>query len=456
MKDMLYPDSASFRDPSGRVFWEGEKVYREVYPPYLPTYRKLMGNGLYDTLSSQGMLIPHTEIEGFAKGAAITIRPELIPFISYPYEWSFGQLKDAALLTLAINRIALDHHMSLKDASAYNIQFLNGKPTLIDTLSFEEYQPNAPWVAYRQFCQHFLAPLALASYTDRRLSQLLSIHLDGIPLDLASTLLPAKTRANLGLLTHLHAHSASQKKYQEPSLTPQASFKVAKNSLLGMLDHLQSTITRLSPKKNHSEWGTYYQNTNYSPESFEYKKATVKDFLHHSSPRIVWDVGANTGEFSALAAEAGAFVLATDMDTNAVETLYRQHRAHSILPLVVDIVNPSPAIGWANVERRSFLERIRPDLIMALALVHHLAISNNLPLRHIASFFAGTAPWLIVEFVPKEDSQVRRLLSSREDIFPNYNEKDFEECFGDYYSIEKKKAVPGTLRSIYLMRRRTA
>ena len=214
--------NASFRDPSGFLFTRDGVLYRQVNQVYAEDYRKLMDSGLYAKLVKAGLLIPHTEVDiepANKKLAFKVLCPEYVPFISYPYEWSFGQLKDAALATLSIQKRALKAGMVLKDASAYNIQFQRGKPTLIDTLSFEIYQEGEPWVAYRQFCQHFLAPLALMAYQDVRLSQLLRVYIDGIPLDLASELLPARTRWNLGLATHIHLHARAQKRYAEVAVS---------------------------------------------------------------------------------------------------------------------------------------------------------------------------------------------------------------------------------------------
>ncbi|MGE5373519.1 MAG: SAM-dependent methyltransferase, partial [Bacteroidota bacterium] len=208
--------SASFRDPSGFLFIREGVLYRQVNQKYAQEYARLMESGLYEKLVKARLLVPHVEVEGVQPESGEcfrVIQPERVPFISYPYEWSFGQLKDAALASLSIQKRALKLGMSLKDASAYNIQFVHGKATLIDTLSFELYKEGQPWVAYRQFCQHFLAPLSLMALKDVRLSQLLRVYIDGIPLDLASELLPWRTQLNFGLMTHIHLHAGAQRKY---------------------------------------------------------------------------------------------------------------------------------------------------------------------------------------------------------------------------------------------------
>ncbi|HOW91704.1 MAG TPA: hypothetical protein PK883_05240, partial [Anaerolineaceae bacterium] len=223
MSDASERIGASFRDPSGFIFKRGGVLYRQVNRAYQKAYDKLMSGGLYAGLTADGLLIPHEEVDEPPADPELVykiIRPQVVPFISYPYEWSFTQLKDAALLTLAAARSALEQGMVLKDASAYNIQFVGGKPVLIDTLSFDLYKEGAPWDAYRQFCQHFLAPLALASLVDIRLIQLLRVYIDGIPLDLASALLPGRTKFGLaGLAVHIHLHARAQQQYSDKQVS---------------------------------------------------------------------------------------------------------------------------------------------------------------------------------------------------------------------------------------------
>jgi hypothetical protein len=362
-------------------------------------------------------------------------------------------LKDAALATLSIQKRALKLGMSLKDASAYNIQFVRGKATLIDTLSFEAYKEGQPWVAYRQFCQHFLAPLALMALKDVRLSQLLRVYIDGVPLDLASQLLPGKTRLDFGLLTHIHLHAGAQKKYAGEEVKSRGG-SMSKQAMIGLIESLDSTIRKLEWKPGGTEWGNYYDITNYSDAAFEHKKQLVAEWTERINPKQVWDLGANNGVFSRVASEAAPYVISFDIDPTAVEQNYRQVKAEKnekVLPLLLDLTNPSPALGWANHERDSFGERGPADLILALALIHHLAISNNVPLPQVADFFAETGKWLITEFVPKSDSQVKKLLASREDIFPAYTRQGFESAFQSRFRIHEAVNVNESERVIYLM-----
>ena len=451
---------ASFRDPSGFLFTREGVLYRQVNQDYRVHYDQLMSSKLYSKLVEAGLLVPHEEMDIAPEApdlAYLVIKPEAIQFISYPYEWSFSQLKDAALATLTIQKLALEAGMVLKDASAYNIQFHHGKAILIDTLSFEIYREGEPWVAYRQYCQHFLAPLALMAYTDVRLSQLLRVYIDGVPLDLTARLLPRRTRYGLGLGTHIHLHAVAQKRYAGKSdVKTQTTRKMSKFSFMGLMDSLESTTRKLTWKPAGTEWGDYYaaSSSHYSQLAFENKKRLVSQLLERLQPATAWDLGANTGEFSRLAADRGALTMAFDIDPAAVEQNYqlvRQNQETRVLPLLMDFTNPSPSLGWHNRERHSLLERVPADVLLALAVVHHLAISNNVPLPMLADYLHDLGHWLIIEWVPKEDSQVQKLLASRLDIFTGYHQAGFEAAFGEYFTIHEKLPIPESPRILYLM-----
>ena len=450
---------ASFRDPSGFLFTDNGILYRQINRAYSNDYARLMDSGLYDKLVKASLLIPHVESDQLpaeSDSAFKIIQPDRVPFISYPYEWSFSQLKDAALATLSIQKRALKLDISLKDASAYNIQFVRGKATLIDTLSFEIYKVGEPWVAYKQFCQHFLAPLALMAYRDVRLSQLLRVYIDGVPLDLASGLLPAKTKFNFGLLTHIHVHAGAQKRYSDKVVAPRKG-GMSRQALTGLIESLESTVKKLTWKPAGTEWGDYYENTNYTDSAFEHKKQLVEEWSVEKKPALVWDLGGNTGVFSRVAASSGAFTVSFDIDPAAVEQNYRTvkiKKDQNVLPLVLDLTNPSPALGWDNNERDSFGFRGPVDMVLALAVIHHLAISNNVPLPQLAKFFAAHCKWLVIEFVPKTDSQVIKLLASREDIFPDYTREGFEAAFSTCFVIRKSESVRDSERMLYLMERK--
>lgn len=436
---------------------------RQVNLRYKENYDLLMNSGLYESLVSKKWLIPHKEVATEAQGDCYKIlEPEQLAYISYPYEWSFSQLKDAALLTMDIQLEALKFGMILKDASAYNVQFHNGRAIFIDTLSFEKYGEGQPWVAYRQYCQHFLGPLALLAYSDYRLLQLSRSFIDGVPLDLASQLLPTRTWFKYSLLSHIHLHAKTQQRYEDSGRSKQGSGATAKVSRLqldGLMASLRGATNSLAWKHAITEWGDYYQDTNYVDDSMLHKEELVSAYLSKCKPAAdatAADFGANTGKFSRLAMQQGYFTLAHDIDEVAVDKNYREAieaGETGILPLIQNLTSPSPAIGWANKERMSFTERHDVDVGMALAIIHHIAISNNVPLESVASFLSSICKNLIIEFVPKEDSQVIRLLATREDVFPDYNTEGFEQAFKQHFNIVASENVKGTERTLYLMQR---
>lgn len=451
---------ASFRDPSGYLFVQGGVLYRRISSSYKPHYDHLRSSGLYDKLVERRLLIRHEEVGAWVSennGSYLDIMPERIAFISYPYEWSFSQLKDAGLLTLEIMKEALASGMILKDASAYNVQFHRGKPVLIDTLSFEKYAEGKPWIAYKQFCEHFLAPLAVMALRDIRLGQLLKWNLDGLPLNLASSLLPRRTFLKFGLLAHLHLHALSARHYSEKTNSSTSGRIVTRDALLAIVASLHKAVEKLNWEPPKSQWVQYYSSEhNYSTEAMEEKKQFVEECLDEIRPGSVVDLGANTGAFSRFAVRRGIETVSCDIDPGCVEISYRSARDHNeqhLLPLLIDLTNPSPAIGWDNRERLTITERVRGDIVFALALVHHLAISNNMPLESVAAYFAKFGRYLVVEFVPKTDEMVRKMLSTREDIFQEYSREGFERAFEGYFKIVRSRDLKNSPRTLYLMER---
>src|SRR4030042_2031594 len=452
---------SSFRDPSGFIFYRNGSIYRQINTAYKENYDHLMDSRLYDSLVKAGLLVPHEEVDIAPEEPADAykvIKPQRVPFISYPYEWCFSQFKNAALATLEIQKKALDFGMSLKDCSAYNIQFVHGKPLFIDTLSFKKYIHGQPWTAYRQFCRHFLSPLALMCYKDTGLSRLFRVYMDGIPLDLASSLLPGRTWLKFSLLSHIHLHAKS-KKYYADKVVDASKHKMTQFSFRGILDSLESAIRGLNWQPEHTEWANYYEDTNYSAAALEHKKKLVAEFLDQTCPKSVWDLGANDGMFSRIASNRGIMTISFEIGRAAVEKNYLkcvEKNESNILPLLLDLTNPSPGIGWQNEERLSIRQRGPVDTVFALALVHHLAISNNLPFNKIADFFEKICSSLIVEFVPKTDSQVQRLLSTRKDIFPGYKQDVFESEFSRCFTIQRSEKIKDSERTLYLMRKNGA
>jgi SAM-dependent methyltransferase len=456
-------DPGSFRDPSGFIFRRNGVVYRQINESFAARWGDLVSSGLLDDLHARGFLIPHDAaplaVAMQPDLAHAVIRPEPLDFVSYPYEWSFGQLRDAALLTLDVQAACAEAGFTLRDATAYNVQFLRGRPVLIDTLSFERAEAGRPWAAYRQFCEHFLAPLALMARRDVRCGLMLREFIDGLPLDLAASLLPGRTKLNPGLLSHVHLHARAQRRYADWTEAGAAATTGRTLSPLrqrALIDSLRRTVAGLHWEPAGTEWADYAENTSYGDEAARRKDELVREYLRDATGERVWDLGANTGRFSRIAAALGRRVVAWDVDPAATERHYRRVRADgttSILPLVLDLGNPSPSLGWANAERGSLQDRADADVVLALALVHHLAISRNIPLDRLADFFGRLAPGLIVEFVPKDDPMVQKLLATREDVFPDYTLDGFRAAFGRRFEIAGEALIEGSRRVLFRMKR---
>jgi hypothetical protein len=457
--------AVSFRDPAGFVYTQGGELRRQVNLDYRVHYDRLTGSGLYGELVDAGLLIPHEELEAEGREpsrAYKVIRPEPVELITYPYEWSFSQLRDAALVTLEVQRRAIGRGMTLKDASAYNVQFHRGRAVFIDTLSFETDGEGRPWAGYRQFCEHFLAPLALMAMVDGRLNQLGRTNIDGVPLDLAVRLLPARSWLDWGLMMHLRLHARFQRSWEgaptggEPA-PARGPTRFGKSALLGLVDSLSATIRRLHWRPGRRGWASYESDLPYTAEGYERKARIVRELVERVRPASVWDLGANTAHFSRIAAEAGASTVAFDVDPACVERAYldaKERGETRLLPLVLDLFNPSPASGWMNRERSSILDRGAPDLVMALALIHHLAFVGNQPMENLAELFRGLAPWLLIEFVPEDDPQVRRLAGRRAGVHHEYSRGAFERCFGRSFLTIAVEPVTERGRTLYLMKRR--
>ena len=446
---------SSFRDPSGVVFEEDEIIYRQINTVYKAHYERLMNSGLYESLVKSNLLVRHTMVdrEGIDVDKYLIITPEKVQFISYPYEWSFDGYKDAALTVLQIQETALKYGMTLKDASAYNIQFVNGSPVLIDTLSFEIYREDLPWGAYGQFCRHFLAPLLLMSCVDLRLGKLMQNYIDGVPLDVATKIL--QRRGGLSAWLHIKLHSRSIAKYEQRDTSNVKVVKMSKSRQIAMVQSLCRTITKLKMNHTQSEWGDYYSCNNYNESSFNNKERLVKQYFDRIGQTLLtWDLGANDGKFSRIALQNSNSVVAFDIDPVALNRNYQLVKSakENMLPLLLDLTNPTPSIGFANRERKSIEQRLKPDVIMMLAMIHHLTISNNIPFEMIAEWLASLCNYLIVEFVMKEDSQVRWMLSTREDIFTNYAIDKFEVAFQRYFVICEKNKIAESNRVLYLLK----
>jgi ribosomal protein L11 methylase PrmA len=453
-------EDSSFRDSDGFVFYQDDQVYRSIHKNYKANWDKLNSTGLLGKLIEKGYLISFEEDpflnEHQNESVYKIIKPKRVPFISYPFEWSFNQLRSAALLTLKLQEECLINGFSLKDATAYNIQFMGVKPIFIDTTSFEVYSENEPWVAYGQFCRHFLGPLLLFKYNKAELTKLMQVYIDGIPLHVISKSLPFKTKFNFFLYSHIHLHARYERKFSQQTTINSSKLKFNKNRLLDLITHLKEGIRNIKYSDNQTQWINYYDTFSYNENNFEQKKKVVEHFLDEIKPSTLIDLGCNEGVFSVLASEKVDQVVALDFDERVINKLNKQCKKENrstILPLVYDLMNPSPAIGWANIERKVFFERNKFDCALVLALIHHLAIGNNVPLDRIAEFFSQIVPVLIIEFVPKNDQQTKRLLITKKDIFENYTEDNFKVQFQKYYNILREVVIQGSDRKLFLLKR---
>lgn len=458
MTETTNTHEASFRDPSGYMFYDGDVLHRAVLPIYFPQYTKLKESGFYQRLIKQGLLIPHTETS--VADDTIVITPEPIPFITNPYEWSFQQYKHAALHTLKLQKYALSKGFILKDASAYNVTFHKGKPVFIDTLSFDFYEEGTPWRAYKQFIMHFLGPLVLAKYHGTEIFKMMQTHIDGIPVKLISSLLPGKTKLSATLQTNIHLLAKMESKYSEDYKAEAKVAKLSRKAQENIIESLFAYIKKLEAKET-TEWGNYYDKTNYEQAAFEAKKRLIRDWVTPLQPQRLIDIGGNDGTFARTVLDTVPHVIVTDIDSNAVDHNYTQvqeNKESNMLPFVCDVLQPAPGIGFNNTERNSLIDRLvayAPDVTMALALIHHITLSGNVPFGKSAEFFAKFSKTLILEFPKREDSWVESLLVRKREFinhFDFYNQTDFEKSYSDYFEICEKQHIGNSSRILYLLK----
>jgi hypothetical protein len=437
-------EKGSFRDPSGSIFYENGDVYRQVNDVYLPHYHHLMTSGLYNKLIEKKLLIPHTE----ANQKPLILKPEKVPFISYPHEWSFSQLKHAAIATLEIQAIAIEYQMHLKDASAYNIQFRQGRAVCIDTLSFEKKTDSIPWVAYKQFCQHFLGPLAIQAFVDHRLRNLYLTQIDGPSLDLIVRLMPLSRILRPSLFLHLFLHSRFQTNNNVKSPRP-SSRPYSPAVAQGLISSLRSAVRRIHWKTPKTVWQNYNEKNSYSPRAFQHKESIVHQYLSRVKPQLVWDLGANEGHFSLIAGQYAKEVISLDSDPVCIDRLF--NKQSSVLPLIMDLSTPTPAFGWGESERKSLTGRGPADLLMALALIHHLRISGGIPFGHIAEYFSQLCMYLIIEFVPTDDKKVIQMNAANKIDCTVYNEESFLKDFSLFFKVQQRHSIIDSTRVLFLM-----
>lgn len=444
---------ASFKDPSGKVFSDNGNIYRVIFKGGAVEYENARDSGIYNKLIDAGLLISHTETDEFSSApddAVYCLHHPRLPFISYPWEWPFSFLKDAGLIHLDAMEMLIEKGFWLRDANAFNVQYDGSRLRLIDTLSVGKIVPSSPWVAYGQFCAHFLAPLAMAAYCDIQTLSLWRNFIDGFPLDMAAKMLPFAKRYKPRLFIHLTLHSRFQNAAdRKDDIGKTKSVKkptVSQNALIGIVRSLRKTIAGIHWKSSSKIWEAYHDIRTYASDDISKKATFVDSVVSRLKPKTVWDLGANTGEFSLIAASHGAFVLSIDYDIACTERLYQNLSADAklknILPITMNLANPSPSLGWNNHERMSLNERGPADLVLALALIHHLVFSSCVPLSLVAEWFATISNHLIVEFVPPDDPMVEKLLMNRGDDHHPYTLEKFKSDFGLFFTMIEDISLP--------------
>ena len=469
MSEGFVRDSGSFRDPEGYVFWVGERIFRALNQSGLDYYRAFRNSSVAEWAEEQKLVtrsweLPRGNWEGlgpFSADVVGVLEQERVPFISYPYEWTFDMLKDTALLHLDLECAMGRCRLAIKDATAYNIQFLHGKPVFIDVLSFRPYREGMPWVGYAQFCRSFFYPLLVQACCGIEFQPLLRSYLDGIPVTTVRRILGLRAWRSFAALKHVLLQAGLQQSFGEkmPALTDEfRKVRVSLNHNVRLMQTLKEEIAKLSPRNAVSHWTPYGEKNSYSPNARQQKRAFVAKHLEKIAPLNVWDIGCNTGEYALLAAEYSSQVIALDSDAASVNALYVHCKSQNItrvLPLVSDLIDPSPALGWGLEERKSIFERGAVDCVLALALVHHLCLMRNIPLGHIFSLFARLgAQHVLVEFVPKTDPMATRLLTNREDVYPWYTQQTFEKEASAHFIMEERMELEKGGRVMYWLVRR--
>lgn len=455
----MNPDPGSFRDRSGRVYREEDRIFRGLSLAALESWRRLEASGLYAKLHEAGRivgtrLVPPREVPSALAGLGwdAVLEHDPVPFVSHPWEWPFEMLRDAALLELDVLDEALEKGMVLRDGTAHNVQFIGSRPVFIDVPSIGPYEAGETWAGYRQFCSEFLNPLLLEGVRSLPSHVLLRGALGGVPPGVCAGALSTRDLFRRGVLTHVWLHAKADSRYRGTAKNVRSELAMAGFSaelVKGNSRSLRRAIGAIPAPRRESAWEGYETNTSYSEDDTRLKEAVVRKATAEPAARLVWDLGANTGHYSKIAAEAAACVVAIDSDTGCVGRLYgdlRQRGDRRILPLIGDVTDPSPGLGWKLGERGPLESRGRPDVVLALALVHHVVLHGNVRTDDLADWLMGLGRRLVVEFVTKDDPMAKRLLLNRDDQFEDYDLPVFETALERRGRIAERHVLCGGTR----------
>lgn len=448
----ISPENFSYKDYTARVFKNDEKYFRAILPEYQQSYDWLMESGLYQKLIDEKLLIPHQEIDYVSyPGAYKVILPEQIEFLSLPFEWCYSQWRKVLLTYIEINLIALKYGMILKDATPYNFCLKAGKAILFDSSSFSVFNEPDYWIAYRQFCEEMLGPFALMHYGGMRWGRLTQASHQGLPLDFICKNLPIKSLLNFNCLVHLHLHAKS---FNSPGLIRDKSKGFSIEKLTTAFHLIKKTILKWDDYYMYpTYWFTYYNSDIESEEYLFDKESTVAYYLKSIKVQSVVDLGANTGKFSELACEFSKRVIALEFDKKCVDDIENKISStrNTILhTLFSDLSQTSPDFGLLGKEHKSIIARAKSDLVMALAIVHHLALTKLIPFEYIIELiFEFSKNYAIVEFIDKTDHKVLQLLENNSRYYPT--QEEFEKKLQKKFKILEQKTLAHSARTLYLL-----